>query len=115
MQNEGRRKKGADFMGHARRWLAGMLLVVCTGGLGLLSASVVDAKGGKADGTGTVESRVRDVNKIQQTVYLMDGTLLWTNDAALLEQLAPGTAIRASFEDRAGRKFINRLEILKAP
>ena len=30
----------------------------------------------------------------------------------LLEQLAPGTPIRVSFEDRGGRKFINRLEIL---
>ena len=100
-------------MGHVRRWLAGTLLVVCAGGLVPLTASVVDAKGGKADSTGTVESTVRDINKTQQTVYLMDGTLLWTNDSALLERLAPGTPIRASFEDRAGRKFINRLEILK--
>ena len=98
-------------MGHRRWWLTGMLLVVCAVGPGLRSASHVEA-GGKADSTGTVESKVRDINKTQQTVYLMDGTLLWTNDSALLERLAPGTPIRASFEDRGGRKFINRLEIL---
>jgi len=89
-----------------------MLLVVCAVGPGLLSAAHVEA-GGKADSTGTVESKVRDINKTQQTVYLMDGTLLWTNDSALLERLAPGTPIRVSFEDRGGRKFINRLEVLK--
>ena len=100
-------------MVNMRAWLAGMLLAVCAVGSGLRSAPVVEAKGGKADSTGTVESTVRDVNKTQQTVYLTDGTLLWTNDVKLLDQLAPGTAVRASFEDRAGRKFINRLEILK--
>jgi hypothetical protein len=100
-------------MVNTRAGLAGMLLVGCALGSGLCSVAVVEAKGGKADGTGTVESTVRDVDKTQQTVYLTDGTLLWTNDVKLLDQLAPGTAVRASFEDRAGRKFINRLEILR--
>ena len=98
-------------MRYGRRWLTGMLLVLCVVDPGLRSASHVEA-GGKADSTGTVESKVRDIYKTQQTVYLMDGTLLWTNDSALLEQLAPGTPIRVSFEDRGGRKFTNRLEIL---
>jgi hypothetical protein len=48
------------------------------------------------------------------TVYLANGTMLWTNDMKLLDQLAPGTRIRAAFEDRGtGQKFINRLEIVQ--
>ena len=68
---------------------------------------------GMAGESGTVESTVREVNKTHLTVYLANGTMLWTNDMKLLDQLAPGTHIRAAFEDRGtGQKFINRLEIM---
>ena len=77
------------------------------------STSFAGGSGGRADQTGTVEGAVREINKTQQTVYLMNGTLLWTNDQKVLDQLAPGNRVRASFEDRGGKKFINRLEVLK--
>jgi len=68
---------------------------------------------GFAGESGTVEGTVREINKTHHTVYLANGTMLWTNDMKLLDQLTPGTRIRAAFEDRGtGQKFINRLEIV---
>ena len=95
-----------------RRWLPGCFVVLVAASLFTSTASFAVGPGGRADGTGTVESTVRDINKTQQTVYLMNGTLLWTNDTKLLDELAPGAHVRAAFEDRGGRKFINRLEVL---
>jgi hypothetical protein len=70
--------------------------------------------GGRAGESGTVEGTVREINKTHHTVYLANGTMLWTSDMKLLDQLAPGTRIRAAFEDRGtGQKFINRLEIVQ--
>jgi hypothetical protein len=50
--------------------------------------------------SGTVEGTVREINKTHHTVYLANGTMLWTNDMKLLDQLAPGARVRAAFEDR---------------
>jgi hypothetical protein len=68
---------------------------------------------GYAGESRTVESVVREVNKVRRTVYLTNGALLSTNDTKRLEQLAPGMRVRAAVEERGnGEKFINRLEIV---
>ena len=95
-----------------RRFLIGCVALLAAVSSGA-STACAGGPGGRADETGTVEGAVREINKAQRTVYLMNGTLLWTNDQKLLDRLAPGHHVRASFEDRGGKKFINRLEVLK--
>lgn len=94
-----------------RRWLIGCVVGLVTVGVVMSTSSTISASG-KGEGAGTVESEIREINKIQRALYLEDGTGLEANDPRVLDQLTPGIRVRASYEERAGRKLINRLEVV---
>lgn len=94
-----------------RRWLvAGVRMLVVMGAI--VSAVGPAAASGKGEGSGSVESRIREVNKLQRYVYLEDGTMLEAPDPRLLDQLVVGSRIRAAYEERGGRKLLTRFDIV---
>ena len=66
--------------------------------------------GATEDNSIYVAGEVREVNHLQQTVRLKDGTMLRATDPQQLKGLGPGAKIKAHVEQRADRKFITQIE-----
>ena len=101
-----------------RKWIAGaatLAVMACSG----MSVPGAQAQQPTMQHPGTmkgpeVEGRVRDVRGEQVT--LSDGTLLTVpKSQAQKEEIKPGSMIRATYQERDGKKIVTSLRITEGP
>ena len=101
-----------------RKWIAGAatLAVMACSGLSVSSVAAQQPSMHRSDSMKgpEVEGRVRDVKGDQIT--LSDGTLLTVpKSQAQKEELKPGSVIKATYQERDGKKIVTSLRITEGP
>jgi Cu/Ag efflux protein CusF len=100
-----------------RRWIAGaatLAVMACSGmSIQALGAQAQTTKSDTMKGP-EVEGRVRDIRG--ETVTLDDGTLLTVpKSQAKLGELKAGNKIKATYQERDGKKVVTSLQITEGP
>ena len=60
---------------------------------------------------GEVSGKVQKVDMVDRIVVLEDGTELWVTETLALAALKEGATIKASYEDRDGKKVVTQMEV----
>ena len=58
-----------------------------------------------------VSGKVQKVDMVDRIVVLEDGTELWVGDSVALAALKEGATIKASYEDKDGKKVVTEMEV----
>ena len=58
-----------------------------------------------------VSGKVQKVDMVDRIVVLEDGTELWVADSVALASLKEGATIKASYEDKDGKKVVTEMEV----
>jgi len=58
-----------------------------------------------------VSGKVQKVDMVDRIVVLEDGTELWVADSVALAGLKEGATIKASYEDKDGKKVVTQMEV----
>ena len=100
-----------------RRWIAGaatLAVMACSGmSIQALRAQAQSTKSDTMKGP-EVEGRVRDVRG--ETITLDDGTLLTVpKNQAKMGELKAGNKIKATYQERDGKKVVTSLQITEGP
>jgi Cu/Ag efflux protein CusF len=100
-----------------RRWIAGaatLAVMACSGmSIQALGAQAQSTKADTMKGP-EVEGRVRDVRG--ETITLDDGTLLTVpKNQAKMGELKAGNKIKATYQERDGKKVVTSLQITEGP
>jgi Cu/Ag efflux protein CusF len=100
-----------------RRWIAGaatLAVMACSGmSIQALGAQAQSTKSDTMKGP-EVEGRVRDVRG--ETITLDDGTLLTVpKNQAKMGELKAGNKIKATYQERDGKKVVTSLQITEGP
>ncbi|HEV8676025.1 MAG TPA: DUF1344 domain-containing protein [Methylomirabilota bacterium] len=54
--------------------------------------------------------KIQKVDQDQKMIVLEDGTQLWIGDGVSMDQLAEGTEVKVSYEEKDGKKWITSIE-----
>lgn len=100
-----------------RKWIAGaatLAVMACSGmSIQAVAAQAQTTKPGTMKGP-EIEGRVRDVRGEQIT--LNDGTMLTVpKSQAKLGELKAGAKIKATYEERDGKKIVTSLQVTEGP
>ena len=58
-----------------------------------------------------VQGKVQTVNAAERMIVLEDGTQIWVAEGLPLENLKEGVTVKASYEERDGKKVATMIEI----
>ena len=58
-----------------------------------------------------VQGKVQQVNAAERMIVLEDGTQIWVAEGLPLENLKEGVTVKASYEERDGKKVATMIEI----
>jgi len=58
-----------------------------------------------------VQGKVQTVNTAERMIVLEDGTQIWVAEGLPLENLKEGVTVKASYEERDGKKVATMIEI----
>lgn len=54
--------------------------------------------------------KIQKVDQDQKMIVLEDGTQLWIGGGVSMDQLAEGTEVKVSYEEKDGKKWITSIE-----
>ncbi len=69
-------------------------------GLGLAGASAEEVSG-----------KIKSVDPAQRAIVLEDGTMIWVAEGVPMDKLQEGKSVKASYEEREGKKVATTLEV----
>ena len=58
-----------------------------------------------------VQGKVQTVDSSERTIVLEDGTKIWVAEGVSMDNVKEGTAVKASYEERDGKKIATSLEV----
>jgi hypothetical protein len=58
-----------------------------------------------------VEGKIQAVDSTERTIVLDDGTKLWVAEGVPMESAQQGKSVKASYEERDGKKVATSLEV----
>jgi hypothetical protein len=58
-----------------------------------------------------VQGKVQTVDPSERTIVLEDGTKIWVAEGVSMENVKEGAAVKASYEERDGKKVATSLEV----
>jgi hypothetical protein len=58
-----------------------------------------------------VQGKVQTVNAAERMIVLEDGTQIWIAEGLALDDLKEGSTIKASYEERDGKKVATTIEV----
>lgn len=76
--------------------------------MALMLPLVLGAAGAWAD---QVTGKVQKVDAAERMVTLEDGTNLWIAEGVSIDEVKEGTSVKASYEERDGKKVVTTLEV----
>jgi hypothetical protein len=60
---------------------------------------------------GEIEGKIQRVDPADRVFVLEDGTQLWLAEGLSMDTLKEGASVKASYEERDGKKIVIRLEV----
>lgn len=60
---------------------------------------------------GEIEGKIQKVDPADRMFVLEDGTQLWLAEGLSMDTLKEGASVKASYEERDGKKIVIRLEV----
>jgi hypothetical protein len=58
-----------------------------------------------------IQGKIQKVDMAERTIVLDDGTELWVAEGVPMEKATEGAAVKASYEERDGKKVATTLEV----
>ena len=58
-----------------------------------------------------VQGKVQTVDPSERTIVLEDGTKIWVAEGVSMDNVKEGAAVKASYEERDGKKIATSLEV----
>lgn len=58
-----------------------------------------------------IQGKVKTVDPADRSVVLEDGTQIWVAEGVSMEKLKEGASVKASYEERDGKKIATALEV----
>jgi hypothetical protein len=58
-----------------------------------------------------VSGKVQSINAAERTIVLQDGTQLWIAEGLPLDLLKEGNSVKATYEERDGKKIVTAMEV----
>ena len=58
-----------------------------------------------------VSGKIKSVDTAQRAVVLEDGTMIWVAEGVAMETLQEGKSVKASYEEREGKKVATSVEV----
>lgn len=58
-----------------------------------------------------IAGKVQKVEPADRTIVLEDGTQLWVAEGVSMDNVKEGATVKASYEEKDGKKVISRLEV----
>ncbi len=58
-----------------------------------------------------IAGKVQKVETADRTIVLEDGTQLWVAEGVSMDNVKEGATVKASYEEKDGKKVISRLEV----
>ena len=58
-----------------------------------------------------VTGKIQKVDADDRNIVLEDGTQLWLGESVSADQLREGTTIKASYEEKDGKKIVTQIEV----
>jgi hypothetical protein len=77
-------------------------------GIALALLLVVSVAGVWAD---DIEGKIQSVDTSDRVIVLEDGTRLWVAEGQAMEDLKEGAKVKASYEERDGKKVLTGIEV----
>ncbi|HEU4371052.1 MAG TPA: DUF1344 domain-containing protein [Methylomirabilota bacterium] len=60
---------------------------------------------------GDVAGKIQSVDPAERVITLEDGTKLWVAEGLSIDSLKEGAKVKASFEERDGKKVVTSIEV----
>lgn len=60
---------------------------------------------------GEIQGKIQNVNPADRMFVLEDGTQLWVAEGLSVDTLKEGASVKATFEERDGKKVITNFEV----
>ncbi len=60
---------------------------------------------------GEIQGKIQNVNPADRMFVLEDGTQLWVAEGISLDTLKEGASVKATFEERDGKKVVTNFEV----
>jgi hypothetical protein len=58
-----------------------------------------------------IQGKIQKVDPAERSIVLEDGTELWVAEGLSMEKVTEGAAVKASYEERDGKKVATTLEV----
>ncbi|HSE95829.1 MAG TPA: DUF1344 domain-containing protein [Methylomirabilota bacterium] len=58
-----------------------------------------------------VQGKIQTVDPSERTIVLEDGTKIWIAEGVSMDNVKEGAAVKASYEERDGKKVATKLEV----
>jgi uncharacterized protein DUF1344 len=58
-----------------------------------------------------VAGKIKSVDPAQRAVILEDGTMIWVAEGVAMDNLQEGKSVKASYEERDGKKIATSVEV----
>jgi Cu/Ag efflux protein CusF len=58
-----------------------------------------------------ISGKIQKVDAGDRTIVLEDGTQLWLGDAVAAEALQEGATVKASYEEKDGKKVVTEIQV----
>lgn len=59
-----------------------------------------------------ITGKIKAVNTTERMLVLEDGTQLWVAEGVSLDKLKDGASVKASYEERDGKKIVTGFEVV---
>lgn len=60
---------------------------------------------------GEIQGKIQNVNPADRMFVLEDGTRLWVAEGVSVDTLKEGASVKATFEERDGKKVVTNFEV----
>jgi hypothetical protein len=58
-----------------------------------------------------VSGKIQKMDTTDRSIVLEDGTKLWLADSVSTDQLKEGATVKASYEEKDGKKVVSKIEV----
>ncbi len=58
-----------------------------------------------------IEGKIKSVDPAQRAIVLEDGSMIWVAEGIPMDNLAEGKSVKASYEEREGKKVATSVEV----
>ena len=83
--------------------------------LAMLALALVLALGATGAWAEDIAGKIQSVDTADRAFVLEDGSKIWLAEGVSMDNLKEGTSVKASYEERDGKKIATTVELVETP